>query len=187
MSEQDQTTEQVQTGSLTAEQVRTDHVQADHVDFIIGQWRQERPDLAIEPMAIIGRLKRLTTHLQQGIETHHKRYGLIWGEFDVLATLLRSGKPYCLTPTQLFRSAMLSSGAMTNRLNNLEKRGLIERLPDPDDRRSLLVKLSPDGFRLISEAVGDHVDNEAHLMSALSAEDIRQLNDILKRWLAGFE
>lgn len=159
----------------------------DHIDFVIRQWQQERPDLNADPMALIGRLKRLSNHLQQGIENHHKAFGLAWGEFDVLATLLRSGKPYCLTPTLLFRSAMLSSGAMTNRLNNLEKRGLIERLPDPADRRSLLVKLTDDGYALISQAIGEHVDNEARLMAGLSAEEISQLNKLLKRWLASFE
>lgn len=159
----------------------------DHIDFVISQWQQERPDLQGEPMAVIGRLKRLTSYLQQDIEAHHKVFGLAWGEFDVLATLLRSGKPYCLTPTLLFRSAMLSSGAMTNRLNNLEKRGLIERLPDPADRRSLLVKLTDDGYALISQAIGEHVDNETRLMAGLSAEEISQLNKLLKRWLAGFE
>ena len=161
--------------------------QQDHIDFVIGQWQQERPDLATEPMALIGRLKRLMTYVQQEIESHHKSFDLAWGEFDVLATLLRSGVPYCLTPTQLFRSAMLSSGAMTNRLNNLEKRGLIERLPDPDDRRSLLVKLTDTGFRLISQAITDHVDNEARLLACLNADEKSTLNKVLKHWLASFE
>lgn len=161
--------------------------QQDHLDFVISQWQQERPDLAPEPMAVIGRLKRLSQHLRQGIESKHKEFGLAWGEFDVLATLLRSGAPYCLTPTLLFRSAMLSSGAMTNRLNRLQERGLIERLPDPEDRRSLLVKLSDDGYHLISQAMTEHVDVEARLLQVLSEDDIQQLDRLLKKWLAGFE
>lgn len=159
----------------------------DHIDFVVNQWREERPALQPMPMAVIGRLKRLTAHLRQQIESKHKEFGLAWGEFDVLATLLRSGAPYCLTPTLLFRSAMLSSGAMTNRLNKLEKQGLVERLPDPDDRRSLLVRLTDDGYRLISQAITEHVDTEAQLLAALSEDEQQQLNSLLKKWLAGFE
>ncbi len=159
----------------------------DHIDFVVSQWRTERPELEPMPMALIGRMKRLTTHLRQHIEARHKSFGLAWGEFDVLATLLRSGQPYCLTPTLLFRSAMLSSGAMTNRLNKLEKQGLIARLPDPEDRRSLLVQLTDSGFELISQAIGEHVDTEAQLLKALSDKEQQQLNLLLKKWLADFE
>jgi len=160
---------------------------ADHIDFIIGQWQQERPDLEAMPMAVIGRLKRLHTHLRNDIEGKHKEFGLLWGEFDVLATLLRSGEPYCLTPTVLFRSAMLSSGAMTNRLNKLEERGLIERQPDPEDRRSLMVKLTRQGYSLISDAITQHVDIEAGLINSLNEKELASLNKLLKKWLAAFE
>ena len=138
-------------------------------------------------MAIIGRVKRLHTHLRHDIEAKHREYGLAWGEFDVLATLLRSGQPYCLTPTVLFRSAMLSSGAMTNRLNKLEERGLIERLPDPEDRRSLLVRLTDSGYRLISDAITEHVELEQQLISMLDEQEQETLNSMLKKWLAAFE
>lgn len=159
----------------------------DHIDFIVGQWQEERPDLESQPIALIGRTKRLYTHLRNQIEGKHKEFGLAWGEFDVLATLLRSGTPYCLTPTALFRSAMLTSGAMTNRLNKLEERKLIERLPDPEDRRSLLVKLTDEGFSLISEAMTQHVDLEKELIAVLNQQERDTLDAIFKKWLAAFE
>lgn len=159
----------------------------DHVDFIIGQWRQERPDLDTWPMEPAGRLSRLTNHLRQEISELHKQLGLASGEFDVLATLLRSGPPYRLTPTTLFKSAMLTSGAMTNRLNRLEQRGLIERQPDPDDRRSLLVQLSDDGRELINRAVEHHLQLQIHLLKALQPEQQQQLNDLLRQLLLSFE
>ena len=159
----------------------------DHVDFIVAQWQQERPDLDIWPMEAIGRISRLANHIRQEINELHKEFGLAGGEFDVLATLLRSGPPYRLTPTVLFKSAMLTSGAMTNRLNRLEERGLIERLPDPDDRRSLLVQLSSSGHELISNAVTRHVQLQARLLKALEPEQQQQLNDLLRQWLISFE
>ena len=159
----------------------------DHVDFIVGQWQQERPDLEIWPMAPIGRLYRLAHHVRLEINELHKQLGLASSEFDVLATLLRSGPPYRLTPTALFKTAMLTSGAMTNRLNRLEERGLIERLPDPEDRRSLLVQLSDSGRGLINNAVEHHLQLEARLLNALQPEQQQQLNDLLHQWLISFE
>lgn len=157
------------------------------MDFIAAQWQQERPDLDIWPMEAIGRISRLANHIRQEINDLHKEFGLAGGEFDVLATLLRSGHPYRLTPTVLFKSVMLTSGAMTNRLNRLEQRGLIERLPDPDDRRSLLVQLSSSGHELSSKAVTRHVQLQAQLLSALQPEQQKQLNDLLRQWLFSFE
>jgi DNA-binding MarR family transcriptional regulator len=159
----------------------------DHVDFIADQWQQERPDLDIWPMQAVGRLSRLANYTRQEISELHKQLGLASGEFDVLATLLRSGPPYRLTPTVLFKSAMLTSGAMTNRLNRLEQRGLIERLPDPDDRRSLLVQLSDSGRELINRAVEHHLQLQARLLNALQPEQQRQLNDLLRQLLLSFE
>jgi len=159
----------------------------DHIDQILAQWQKERPDLDTWPMAPIGRMYRLFHHLAGEIEKVHKQGGLKTGEFDVLATLRRSGAPYRLTPTALFQSAMLSSGAMTNRLNQLEKRGLISRIPAEEDRRSLLVQLTDSGISLIDTLVEAHLEKERELLSALNKEQQASLDHLLQDWLRNFE
>lgn len=159
----------------------------DHVDEIAEQWQRERPDLDPSPMLPIGRIYRLHQHLRTAIETVHQQFGLATGEFDVLATLLRNGAPYCMTPTALFRSAMLTSGAMTNRLNRLEKAGWIERIHDQNDRRSLLVQLSEDGKALIDRMIVEHLRIETELLNNLTQDNQTQLNNLLKKWLSAFE
>jgi DNA-binding MarR family transcriptional regulator len=109
------------------------------------------------------------------------------GEFDVLATLRRAGKPYSLTPTQLYRSMMLSSGAMTNRLDHLEERGLVRRSPDPDDRLGVLITLTANGFDLIEAAVEAHLAGEEQLLGLLSREDRGHLAATLRALLASME
>ncbi|MEF1245075.1 MarR family winged helix-turn-helix transcriptional regulator, partial [Vibrio campbellii] len=99
----------------------------DAIDKVVSQWAKEKPELDTEPMAIMGRLMRIAKHMENHVAELHKRYDLKMGEFDVLATLRRSGKPYRLTPSELISSMMLTSGAMTNRLDKLEKKGLIAR------------------------------------------------------------
>ena len=113
------------------------------------QWKQELPELAAENMLLIGRLKRAAALIARELEKVYGEYGLTEGSFDVLATLRRSGAPYTLTPTELFSSLMVTSGTMTTRLKNLENQGLIDRLPNPDDARSMLVRLTDKGKELI--------------------------------------
>lgn len=163
---------------------------SDKVDAIIKQWAKERPDLgtdALRAMAIIGRLKRCATLLTPQLEQVHAEFGLSMGEFDVLATLRRAGAPYILTPTQLQASLMVTGGAVTHRLKLLQHRGLIERKPNPDDSRSMLVKLSPKGRKLIDSAIVAHVDNEKKLTEALSFESQQALDHALKEWLQWLE
>lgn len=159
----------------------------DHVDQILAQWQRERPDLDAWPMAPFGRMYRLFHHLSGAIEQVHRDAGLTTGEFDVLATLRRSGAPYRLTPTQLLATAMLTSGAMTNRLNRLEQRGLVERIADDADRRSLLVQLTDEGLRLIGDLVVRHLEKERELLNLLKEDDQRQIDTLLRRWLMAFE
>jgi DNA-binding MarR family transcriptional regulator len=159
----------------------------DHLDFIQDQWKREKPELDTHAMAMIGRLYRLTHFLRTEVDNCHKAFGLRAGEFDVLATLLRSGEPWRLTPTVLFQSAMLSSGAMTNRLNRLEEAGLIRRIPDADDRRSLQVELTTQGKEKIDSAIEAHVSCLQQLAGSLSEQQGESLNTILKHWLATLE
>lgn len=118
----------------------------DHVDRLRGQWARELPDIDTEPMAIFGRAKRLSNLLAPSIEETFAGFGLDRGEFDVIATLRRSGPPYQLTPTEMYTTLMLSSGGLTHRLDRLEKAGLIERRKSKLDGRSVVVCLMPAGI-----------------------------------------
>lgn len=157
----------------------------DHVDALLAQWARERPDLDCWPMAIFGRVARMAALAGRDIDEGIKEQGLASGEFDVLATLRRAGEP--LTPTALYQSTMLTSGAMTARLDKLERQGWIARQPSPCDRRSLLVALTDEGRAVIDKAVAAHVHNEWRLLDPLSETEQRQLADLLRRWLRAYE
>lgn len=159
----------------------------DAVDRLIAQWRRERPDLALDAMATIGRLGRLAAVAGPRVEAGLARHGLTVGEFDVLAALRRTGEPCTLTPTVLARALMLSPAAMTNRLDRLERAGLVARRLDPGNRRSILVTLTGDGRTRVDAAVTDHVATEEELLAALPAADRRTLDDLLRRLLAALE
>jgi DNA-binding MarR family transcriptional regulator len=162
-------------------------VEADHVDVLIEQWAAVRPDLDLAPMATFGRLGRLHTHATRAIEAVFDRHGLTIGEFDVLAALRRAGEPHVMTPTALSRLLMLSPAGMTNRVDRLEAAGLVERRPEPNDRRSSLVVLTSAGRELADAAVTDHVANEADLLSGLTAAERRTLDQLLHKLLASLE
>ncbi len=159
----------------------------DHVDHILKQWRQERPELDVAPMGTIGRIKRLNHALMRTMEKTWSKYGLTDASFDVLATLRREGAPYALSPSDLMASTMVTSGTMTHRINLLEKAGLIERVKNPEDGRGFLISLSQRGYDLIDEAVAAHVETQAQLVSSLSPTQREQLDELLKQFLAGFE
>jgi len=153
----------------------------DDVDRILGQWSVERPDLDVSAMGVFGRLSRTARLLDLSLAKTFGRYGLNGGEFDVLATLRRSGKPYSLTPTALYRSMMLSSAAMTNRIDRLEARRLVERKPDPNDRRSVKISLTEEGLELVEAAVKEHVEGQERLLAAMNREDREHLAALLSK------
>ena len=159
----------------------------DAVDAIRAQWQRERPDLDTRDMALIGRLARCAGQLQKRLNDTFAQYGICNWEFDVLATLRRSGAPYCLAPTALFSSLMLSSGTMTRQLQLLAERGLVSRLPNPDDARSLLVQLTPQGLDLVNEVVAAHVDNMARILAPLDAAQLDALDASMSALLAILE
>lgn len=159
----------------------------DAVDLILDQWRRERPDLDTRSMGPLGRLGRCYQHLGQRMEATFAQFGLGRWEFDVLATLRRAGAPYCLAPTALFQSMMISSGTLTHRLKGLEARGWVERLPHPDDARSLLVQLSPAGLALINRAVEAHVQTQQAALALLSPAQQAALDATLTAWLAALD
>lgn len=159
----------------------------DPVAGLVAQWAVERPDLELAPMATFGRLGRLHAFASRAIDEVFARHGLSIGEFDVLAALRRAGAPFTMTPTALARLLMLSPAGMTNRLDRLEQAGLLERRPDPDDRRSSLVVLTDRGRDVVDVAVTEHVANEARLLEPLSQRDRATLDRLLQRLLAQFE
>lgn len=159
----------------------------DAVDAIIGQWNRERPDLDVGPMAPIGRLKRCAMLLEQRLEATFAKFGICAWEFDVLATLRRSGAPYRLTPTALFSTLMITSGTMTHRLQRLEAAGLVQRLPNRDDARSMLVQLTDGGLALIERAVEAHVENEHAILAPLEPAARAALEGSLTALLAVLE
>ena len=146
----------------------------------IEQWKRERPDLDVSPMAVLGRLNEASSLIaRERLAPLFARFGLQSGEFDVLATLRRSGQPYALTPTELYEATMVTSGAMTNRLDRLEKAGLILRGPHPSDRRGIVVQLTGKGLALIDEAVAAHVANEHEILAGLTEPERETLAHLL--------
>jgi DNA-binding MarR family transcriptional regulator len=158
----------------------------DRADVAIKQWARERPDLPALPMAVLGRLSEAAERVMRDhLNPLFADAGLQPGEFDVLATLRRSGAPYMLSPTRLYEAAMISSGGMTNRIDRLERAGLIERHPDPNDRRGKLIALTATGRRVIDETITRHVANEQRLLSVLTTAEREKLNALLKKLIAG--
>lgn len=159
----------------------------DDVDKIIAQWNRERPDLDVGPMALLGRIGRLRERLLREVETVFSEFGLNSAGFDVLATLRRSGPPYSLSPGELMAQMMITSGTMTNRVDQLVKAGLVSRAQNPEDRRGMIITLTPAGFDLIEKAVAEHVANQHRLVAPLTPDEQDELNQLLKKYLAGLD
>jgi DNA-binding MarR family transcriptional regulator len=153
----------------------------DRADIAVEQWARERPELPALPMAVFGRLADAAERITRDhMDPLFAQSGLQRGEFDVLATLRRSGEPYMLSPTRLYEAAMISSGGMTNRLDRLD-----ERRPDPNDRRGKLIALTDAGRRVVDATIGRHVANEQRLLSVLTRAEQEMLNALLKKLIAG--
>lgn len=159
----------------------------DRIDKILEQWRRERPDLDPVAMGLFGRIRNLTLHLSREMEKTFARFGLNAANFDMLATLRRSGEPYALSPSDLMDTMMVTSGTMTNRIDQLEKAGLVARSQNPNDGRSVLISLTSKGFELIDAAVTAHVETQARLVSTLSENERTALDGLLRTYLASFE
>jgi DNA-binding MarR family transcriptional regulator len=157
------------------------------VDELVAQWARERPDLDRTSMAVVGRIERLAELLDEAFTPTLARFGITRADFDVLATLRRSGKPFRLTPTALSRAMMISSGGTTKRIDRLEERGLLRRSPDPNDRRGVVVELTPRGTKLVDDAVEAHVADEQRVLAPLRPAERKTLVRLLDALLEPLE
>ncbi|MET8752155.1 MarR family transcriptional regulator [Streptomyces sp. NPDC004667] len=164
--------------------IREEATSKDAVDAITAQWFAVRPDLETAPMGVFGRIYRIARAMGDAMERVYNRYGISTGEFDVVATLRRSGAPYTLSPRQLSATLMLTTGGMTGRLDKLEKAGLLTRSPDPHDRRGLQVTITERGLALIDEAVGAGLETQAAALKGFDPAEIDALTGLLRKLLA---
>lgn len=157
------------------------------MDRLVAAWARERPDLDVRPLEVLSRVTRLARHLDRARRTAFAAHDLETWEFDVLAALRRTGRPYALSPGQLLAQTMVTSGTMTNRVDRLETRGLVQRLPDPADRRGVRVRLTPRGKERVDAALADLLERERGLLHGLSRPDQEVLSGLLRRLVLPFE
>lgn len=158
---------------------------SDAVDAIVGQWHQERPDLgdALWPVQLIARVQRMNRVLDRGAKEFCAEHGVEWGEFDVLTTLRRSGPPYALTAGAFLKASMVTSGAITNRIDKMEAKGLVERVRDGADRRTVRIKLTEHGKQLTDTLMADHLSRYARLLGGLDPEEVDAASALLRKFL----
>ena len=156
----------------------------DAVDVVIAQWETVRPDVDSSPIGVIGRVSRLSRLVDRRLGENFARFGIENWMYDVLATLRRSGKPYELSAGDLVRQSMVTTGAITNRIDRLEERGLVERA-STDDRRKVIVRLTEDGRALVDRIVIDHMATEREVLDALSPRQQADLANLLRAVLVG--
>ena len=159
----------------------------DEVDRLVEAWQRERPDLDLRPMEVLSRVTRLGHHLDRSRRAAFTEHRIESWEFDVLAALRRAGSPYELSPGKLLKETLVTSGTMTNRVDRLAARGLVERLPDPHDRRGVLVRLTAAGRRTVDGALEALLARERPLLAGLDADDQRALSALLRTLVMPFE
>ncbi|GGF28274.1 MarR family winged helix-turn-helix transcriptional regulator [Subtercola lobariae] len=154
---------------------------ADSVDQIVDAWERERPDLDFAPLQVLSRVWRLSRHLDRARRNSFSTSDLDSWEFDVLSALRRAGAPYQLSPKTLLEQTLVSSGTMTNRIDRLVARGLVERRTDPHDGRGILVTMTADGVARTDAAISELVTSEAALLSSLTKPDQERLAVLLRK------
>jgi DNA-binding MarR family transcriptional regulator len=159
----------------------------DEVDRIVAAWVRERPDLDVGPLEVLSRVSRLARHLDRARAAAFAEHGLVAWEFDVLAALRRAGSPYELSPGQLVTQTLVTSGTMTNRVDRLADRGLVERLPDPRDRRGVIVRLTDAGRSTVDDAFAGLLAREHDLLAGLDSQQRTELSALLQRLVAPFD
>jgi DNA-binding MarR family transcriptional regulator len=162
--------------------------EADAVDELVGQWRRKVAATKLDPgdldaMGTGARLLRAAHHFSKAMHDLHATYGLQFWEYDVLATLYRAGDPGGLSGKALIRASLITSGAITNRVDKLVARGLVERRTDPSDRRSMLVALTDEGRELVERVTPAHTANEADVLGCLTSDERAALDTLLRKFL----
>jgi DNA-binding MarR family transcriptional regulator len=171
-------------GDTAAADLESPH---DEVDRIVVAWARERPDLDVTPLTVLSRVTRLARHLDLARRGAFARHGLETWEFDVLSALRRAGAPYRMSPGALLPQTLVTSGTMTNRIDRLAERGLVERGPAPDDRRGVLVELTALGLARVDDALADLLAVERGLLGELADADRLRLADLLRDLIAPFD
>jgi len=158
----------------------------DEVDELVEAWARERQDLDLAPVAVFSRISRLARHLDLARREAFNAHAIESWEFDVLAALRRAGAPYELSPGRLLRETLVTSGTMTNRVDRLAARGFVERYPDPDDRRGVIVRLTSEGKTAVDGAFEALLEAEKSLLAGLPARERTRLAALLRTLLAPF-
>ena len=159
----------------------------DSVDLLLAQWAEERPDLDMGPVALVARVIRISTWLSRRTEQWLSPLGLTWESFSLIVTLRRAGAPFQKRPSELQEESLLSSGAMTNRIDRVEALGLVVRLRDPNDRRGVIVQLTTEGRKLADKAIEVHTTELKALLRGIRASDRAVLKKLLGGWLSELE
>ena len=159
----------------------------DEVDRIVAAWRRERPDVDVSPMHVLSRISRVAHHVDQARKASFSAHEIEPWEFDVLSALRRSGDPYELSPGRLVAETLVTSGTMTNRIDRLAARGLVDRRRDPADRRGVLVRLTAAGRTRVDAAVSELLDREAELLAGVDPAALERLTADLRDLLGPFD
>ncbi|HET9901477.1 MAG TPA: MarR family transcriptional regulator [Actinomycetes bacterium] len=159
----------------------------DDVDGLVQAWQRERPDLDVTPLEVLSRVLRLARHLDLARGAAFEGHGLEVWEFDVLAALRRAGPPYAMSPGQLLTQTLVSSGTMTNRIDRLAARRLVERLPDPVDGRGIQVRLTSAGRTRVDDAMSDLLEREREILAPLTDRQRATLATLLRSLVAPFD
>ncbi len=159
----------------------------DEVDRLVAAWSRERPELDVAPMQVLSRVTRLARHLDRARSSAFEAHELEVWEFDVLSALRRAGRPYVLSPGQLLAQTLVTSGTMTNRVDRLAAKGLVVRMPNPDDKRGVLVSLTSDGQRRVDAALEGLLAQERRLLDSLTTSQCESLAAMLRMVVAPFD
>ncbi len=159
----------------------------DFTDNLLAKWDTARPDIGVEALQVTARLARIGGHLARRQEAVFDRFGLSRGEVGMLSALRTAGPPHRLSPTRLGQGLMLSSAGVTSRLDRLERRGFVRRLPDPDDRRGVIVDLTDSGLEIVDAAVVANTASDRQLMEQFDPAELEMLEVLLRKLLAGLE
>jgi DNA-binding MarR family transcriptional regulator len=159
----------------------------DTTDRLLSGWDSARPDLEVGGLQVTARLARIGPHLARRQEAVFGRFGLNRGEVGALSALRIAGPPHRLSPTQLGRGLMLSSAGVTSRIDRLERRGYVRRLPDPNDRRGVIIELTEEGLAVVDRAVAANIANDRQLLERFEPDELVTLEGLLRKLLSGLE